>query len=397
MPELPEVEHFRQILLPLVSSLSPVTFECPPPLPTKRFPTQDTFDLINQGQYAMKDALRKGKLICIILQKDTKSSSSKKRRSIKSKSTKDKPADDDTVLITGNEPVLYLSLHMGMTGRISSPTHIPELVELKNDSTYPPPHTHLIIKSSNGEEAAFSDPRRFGSVLVDIGEDKETICEDDIPGFKELAPDALESSSSNTQQQTIANQLVNRKKGIKGLLLDQKAVVSGVGNWVADEILYRCHIHPDQSYLNTKEAQMIVSEMHYILSTAVDCLNDGKDLPEEWLFHRRWRGGGGGSTTAKDYNGKAIKFIQSGGRSSAIVQSLQKLMGRKGTKKSTATAKGKQQSNKTSTIKKSKVVASKSRILKVRGREWIMSLQVRRRLNQEEARDLQQVKGDVII
>jgi len=357
MPELPEVEHFRQILFPLVSSSSPVIFECPPPLPTKRFPTQDTFDLLNQGKYVMKDVLRKGKLICIILQKDTKSSATKKRRSTKS-STKDKSEDDDAISITGNEPILYLSLHMGMTGRISSPTHIPELVELKNDSTYPPPHTHLIIKSRNGEEAAFSDPRRFGSVLVDVGEEKETICEDDIPGFKELAPDALESST-NAQQQTIVDQLMNRKKGIKGLLLDQKAVVSGVGNWVADEILYRCHIHPDQSYLNKTEAQMIVKEIQYLLSTAVACLNDNKDLPEEWLFHRRWRGGGGGSTTAKDYNGKTIKFIQSGGRSSAIVPSLQKLMGRKGTKKSTAKGKQKVVSNKTPAVKKSKAVASK--------------------------------------
>ena len=305
----------------------------------------------------MKDVLRKGKLICIILQKQGTKSSSKKGSSTKS-STKDKTDNDDNPSITGNEPVLFLSLHMGMTGRISSPTHIPELVELKNDSTYPPPHTHLIIKSSNGKEAAFSDPRRFGSVLVDVGEDKEIICGDDIPGFEELAPDALESSS-NTQQQTIMDQLVNRKKGIKGLLLDQKAVVSGVGNWVADEILYRCHIHPDQSYLNKTESQKIVKEMQHILSTAVSCLNDSKDLPEEWLFHRRWRGGGGGSTAAKDYNGKAIKFIQSGGRSSAILPSLQKLMGRKSTKKSTLTAKGKQKVSNKTTAGKSKVVPSK--------------------------------------
>ena len=395
MPELPEVEHFRQILLPLVSTTSPITFECPPPLPTKRFPTQDTFDLINQGQYVTKDVLRKGKLICIILQKDTKPSSSKKRRSTKS-STKDKTESDDNTSITGNEPVLYLSLHMGMTGRISSPTHIPELVELKNDSTYPPPHTHLIIKSSNGEEAAFSDPRRFGSVLVDVGEEKEIICEDDIPGFKELAPDALDSSSSNAQQQTIVDQLLNRKKGIKGLLLDQKAVVSGVGNWVADEILYRCHIHPDQSYLNMTEARNLVREMNYILSTAVTCLNDNKDLPEVWLFHRRWRGGGGGGSTAKDYNGKAIKFIQSGGRSSAVVLSLQKLMGRKGTKK--VFPKGKQRSNETSNVKKSKVVASKKTDTKgKRKRVDNESSSKRRKFNQAEARGLQQVEGDGVI
>ena len=116
----------------------------------------------------------------------------------------------------------------------------------------------------------------------------------------------------------------NRKKGIKGLLLDQRAVISGIGNWVADEILYRSRIHPDQSYLTLPESQKLVQEMHHVLFTAVAGLNYGIRFPEEWLFHRRWRNGGGGGGGVKDYNGRTISFVQSGGRSTAIVAALQK-------------------------------------------------------------------------
>ena len=103
MPELPEVESFRQTLLTLVGGVSEtVTFECPPPLPTKRFPTQDVFDTINQGNYVMKDVLRKGKLMCIILQKKK---AKKKQRSSKSKGKSD---DDTNQTIAGDESIFLL-------------------------------------------------------------------------------------------------------------------------------------------------------------------------------------------------------------------------------------------------------------------------------------------------
>jgi formamidopyrimidine-DNA glycosylase len=121
---------------------------------------------------------------------------------------------------------------------------------------------------------------------------------------------------------------MNRKKGIKGLLLDQRAVVSGVGNWVADELLYRCRIHPDQTYLTIDEARSLVGELHRILSTAIARLDVDDDFPDDWLFHRRWRSGGGGNAMAKDINGRTITFIQSGGRSTAIVPSIQKKLAR---------------------------------------------------------------------
>ena len=111
-----------------------------------------------------------------------------------------------------------------------------------------------------------------------------------------------------------------------------------------------------------------MEETYHVLSTAVTCLNNGDDLPKEWLFHRRWRNGGGGGGTAKDYTGKTITFIQSGGRSTAIVPSLQKIKGRSKVnqaKKASAVAskKSNDKINKrvnTSGAKKAKAAALKS-------------------------------------
>ncbi len=288
----------------------------------------------------MKDVLRRGKVLCIVLQRQLVDASAKKNGREGTRRRKQQTiAAKESTGISGRETTLYLSLHMGMTGRISSPDNVPRLESLSENDAYPPPHTHLIIRS-NGGEAAFSDPRRFGSVMVDVGNEDTSY----IPTFQDIAPDALQLSEAycsmlkstslsfdaDTEQPTIIKQLSNKKKRIKGLLLDQRAVISGIGNWVADELLYRSYIHPDQSFLKIEEAHTLVHEMQYVLSTAIACSKDGIDYPQEWLFHRRWRNGGGdGRAQAKDFDGNSISFVQSGGRSTAIVPSRQKYEVRK--------------------------------------------------------------------
>ena len=66
--------------------------------------------------------------------------------------------DENDTQLTGKESTIFLSLHMGMTGRISSSTIMPQLESLSGNDTYPPPHTHLILRAANGTEVAFSDP-----------------------------------------------------------------------------------------------------------------------------------------------------------------------------------------------------------------------------------------------
>ena len=127
----------------------------------------------------------------------------------------------------------YLLLHMGMTGRISSPLSVPTLISLPANDSYPPPHTHLTLKTNTGE-ASFSDPRRFGSVSLQSSMDE-------VDG---LSPDALSFEINSA-----AELLQGNRKGVKEILLDQKKCVSGVGNWVADEVCYQCEMHPNQTNL----------------------------------------------------------------------------------------------------------------------------------------------------
>ena len=205
----------------------------------------------------------------------------------------------------------FLYLHMGMTGRISTPEIIPKLESLNANDTFPPPHTHLKLLS-NHHEIAFSDPRRFGKVLlkhISIEKDEE---------WNQLAPDALDSLVNY-------DKLIGQKRGIKSILLDQKAVLSGVGNWVADEVLYQSSLHPNQNLCTKVEILLLKEKILDVLSTANDCLKVGTDFPSTWLFHLRWSKAISKNQTIKDCRNRPVTFIQSGGRSTAIVPSIQKL------------------------------------------------------------------------
>ena len=72
---------------------------------------------------------------------------------------------------------------------------------------------------------------------------------------------------------------------IKALLLDQ-GNISGVGNWVADEVLYQARIHPEQ-YCNTFSDEQI-KELHdsliSVCTTAVELLADSSKFPENWIM-----------------------------------------------------------------------------------------------------------------
>jgi hypothetical protein len=74
--------------------------------------------------------------------------------------------------------------------------------------------------------------------------------------------------------------------------------------------------------------------LNKVLKTGIECLSLHKDYPTEWLFHHRWNKGKGG--VQKDFKGKTIAYVQSGGRTSAIVPALQKMKAsRKGSNEDT--------------------------------------------------------------
>jgi formamidopyrimidine-DNA glycosylase len=66
--------------------------------------------------------------------------------------------------------------------------------------------------------------------------------------------------------------------------------------------------------------------IHYICSTAVDLLGDSDKFPEAWLFKHRW-GKGKKDAPGTLPSGEKIVFLTVGGRTSAVIPSVQKKTG----------------------------------------------------------------------
>lgn len=95
-----------------------------------------------------------------------------------------------------------------------------------------------------------------------------------------------------------------------------------------DEILYHAKVHPEQ-YTNTldkNQIEQLNNSIHNICSTSVDVLADPDRFPEDWLFKHRW-GKGKKNQPSVLPNGERITFLTVGGRTSAVVPSVQKKTG----------------------------------------------------------------------
>ena len=208
----------------------------------------------------------------------------------------------------------HLLAHFGMTGSFVVKGVAPlQYQEFKvHDETWPPRFTKLEIAFGT-TRLAFCDPRRLGRMRLRMApEAEEPICL--------LAPDPLLAPISLEAAQAV---LQARRTPIKALLLDQAALVSGVGNWVADEVLFQARIHPEAACNTLSEGQ--VSRLHaallHVVREAVRHNADATKFPPEWLFHYRWGKGKGG---VPGPDGGSISFLTVGGRTSAVVTSVQK-------------------------------------------------------------------------
>jgi len=77
----------------------------------------------------------------------------------------------------------------------------------------------------------------------------------------------------------------------------------GIGNWMADEILWRAAIHPAQpaGSLTPAEINTLYREIRTVCRNALNAIAGRGDLlphdlnvgiPDTWLFNHRWRDGG---------------------------------------------------------------------------------------------------------
>lgn len=209
-------------------------------------------------------------------------------------------------------------VHLGMTGSLVFKGVKPSSYKSfsVDETSWPPRFWKVLVRFETGAEMAFVDSRRFGRFeLVDDPAREEPV--------RSLGDDAyLELGTV----EGLHEKLSKRKQAIKAVLLDQK-LLCGIGNWVADEVLYHSRIHPEvsSSSLTLKQTKSLHASITTVLKTAVEAEADASKFPRSWLFHYRWTG----KKPSKIASGDQVKFITVGSRTTAYVPSIQK----KGTKR----------------------------------------------------------------
>ncbi|KAI1454409.1 Formamidopyrimidine-DNA glycosylase N-terminal domain-containing protein [Annulohypoxylon moriforme] len=222
-------------------------------------------------------------------------------------------------------------LHLGMTGWVEIrgiQTGYSRYVErTKNNKEQWPPKFWKFQLETDGDpkvEVAYTDARRFGRVrLVDCpGEEIRK-----HSPLVENGPDPVVDKDIFTED-FLRQKMKSRHVPIKALLLDQ-STISGIGNWVGDEVLYQAKLHPEQYCDDFDDIDIgaLYRAIRYVCETAVEKLGDSDQFPEDWLFKHRWGKGKKDSPTTLP-NGDKIIHITVGGRTSCVVPSIQKKRGR---------------------------------------------------------------------
>lgn len=214
----------------------------------------------------------------------------------------------------GESPVVFG--HLGMAGWIREiGAHTIRLREHGNapldDPTGRPKFLKFLLTADDGSQVVLTDGRRLARVW--LGESASA-----DPRVSALGPDVLENPWST---ETLAPLLAKRKAPIKALLLNQE-LFAGVGNWIADEVLFQARIAPARhgATLTPPEIERLCKELLDVVSIGVEVGADSSKYPDHWLFNHRWGGGKGVDT----FQGAAIVRETIGGRTTAWAPTLQK-------------------------------------------------------------------------
>mmetsp|Transcript_22496 Transcript_22496/g.69695 ORF Transcript_22496/g.69695 Transcript_22496/m.69695 type:complete len:330 (-) Transcript_22496:835-1824(-) len=208
--------------------------------------------------------------------------------------------------------------HFGMTGAFAIEGR--DRMKYKSftvGDVWPPRFTKVELHFA-GDAApvklAFCDPRRFGRILLRAA---PVVAKAPVAA---LAPDPVAAMPA---PEAFAAALGAISAPIKAALLNQTSVVCGVGNWVADEVLFQAGIHPaaPARTLSRRQCDALRGTIATVLELACEARADYALFPEDWLFHRRWGKGKDGKAMP---NGDRIIFDEVGGRTTAIVPRVQK-------------------------------------------------------------------------
>jgi formamidopyrimidine-DNA glycosylase len=204
----------------------------------------------------------------------------------------------------------WLGVHLGMSGelRVEPPGYLPTT------------HDHFVLVQKQ-RQLVFNDPRMFGGVRFATGPKPP-------PWWTAIAP-AITSPAFSVE--AVAAFLRRRARApIKAVLLMQERF-PGIGNWMADEVLWRAAIHPRRpaGSLRPAEVRALHRECVRVCRLALDAIA-GKGaylppdlnhhIPKSWLFWHRWADGGRCPRT-----GQPLRRAEIGGRTTCWSPARQKL------------------------------------------------------------------------
>lgn len=165
-----------------------------------------------------------------------------------------------------------LIMHLGMTGRFlirqpgdAAPQQIGEYEYATGGGDK---HAHVIIETSRGAEVTYSDPRRFGFMLLCPQRDLEAHAL-----FRNLGVEPLGDALTAAY---LASRAANKKTDLKAFLMDQR-VVAGLGNIYVSEALFRAGLKPTRKSASlalrsgapSAHSERLVPEIRAVLMAAL--------------------------------------------------------------------------------------------------------------------------------
>jgi formamidopyrimidine-DNA glycosylase len=164
----------------------------------------------------------------------------------------------------------WLGLHLGMSGRMQTAAA----------DFRPQKHDHLVL-CQRQRALVFTDVRQFGRVQFHHGKDAPAWWENGVPEIV-----------SPSFDRAFFDQFLHRhaKAPIKAVVLMQSGF-SGIGNWMADEILWRAKVLPSKQTrkLTNKEREKIFRATKFVARESLRIIGpDDSKLPRSWLIHERW-------------------------------------------------------------------------------------------------------------
>ncbi|GBD37399.1 Formamidopyrimidine-DNA glycosylase [bacterium HR36] len=163
---------------------------------------------------------------------------------------------------------MCLLVHLGMTGRL----------QLVSGNAPRPLHGHVTFSLEPGDlELRFSDPRRFGALVVLPARAANQFLED------QLGPEPFELNLAEFHKR-----LAGTRRTVKTALMDQR-LLAGLGNIYSDEALYQAQIAPHRTAnsLTRPECQRLLTAIREVLHRAIECR--GSTI-RDYIFGENGRG-----------------------------------------------------------------------------------------------------------